>query len=206
MEYSQLVSDINKRIHDPPNKSFIHFVPPNMAEDPVLKRMYKRVSSSRKSVANIHQSQSLMPDVIKAHLDLYMAIMYNEDDELTRRTKELIATIVSFLNACKYCITHHYEALLVHWPTAPNPDQILLLGTGAGINDMEWKLVQFAELLTNRPYSVTSNNIEKLKKAGLSDRAILNIILIISYFNFVNRLALATGCPLEPKEERNYKY
>ena len=204
MDLEKIVSDIEKRIHQPPEKPFIKFIDPHEATDPTLRRMYKRVAASRKSVANIHQSQSLMPEIIRNHLDLYMNIMYNKDTKLTRKQKELIATVVSYLNSCKYCITHHYEALLTHWPDAPDPKTLIL--DRSGLSDQENLLVTFAAHLTLEPYSISEEHIIPLKEKGFDDKAILNIILIISYFNFVNRLALGTGCPLEREEERDYKY
>jgi alkylhydroperoxidase family enzyme len=40
-------------------------------------------------------------------------------------------------------------------------------------------------------------DIETLRKAGWSDRAILDATLIASYFSFVNRIALTLGVELE---------
>lgn len=206
MDLRKLVDEVETRIHEPPQYPFIEFISPDKATEPTLKRMYKRVAASRKSVANIHQSQSLMPNIIKNHLDLYMNIMYNQDSNLTRRHKELVATIVSYLNSCKYCITHHYEALLAHWESAPNPRDIILNGENAGLTSLEAEMIKFAARLTVEPYGITEDDVGHLKKSGLDDKDILNLILIISYFNFVNRLALGTGCPLEGEDERNYDY
>jgi alkylhydroperoxidase family enzyme len=40
-------------------------------------------------------------------------------------------------------------------------------------------------------------DIELLQKAGWSDRAILDLALVISYFAFVNRIAEGLGVELE---------
>ncbi len=48
--------------------------------------------------------------------------------------------------------------------------------------------------------------MELLKKAGLADRAILDAVLVISYFNFVNRIALGLGLELEPDSGSGYDY
>ncbi len=204
MNLEEELRTIESKIHDTPKEPFIEFIAPQDAEDPTLKRMYKRVSTARKSVANIHQSQSLMPAVIKNHLDLYMSIMYNNETSLDRRQRELIATVVSFSNGCKYCITHHYEALLEHWKGAPLPNDIVFKKNQ--LNQLDQCLVDFAIKLTLKPYEIKKEDVDKLKKNGLDDKSILNVVLVISYFNFVNRLALGTGCPLEPKEERDYNY
>ncbi len=200
------IKQISKKIHEPPMTPHIKFISPENAESPQLKRMYRRVSKERTSVANIHQSQSLNPDAMKAHLDLYMNTVYKSSSELSRRERELIATVVSFVNSCKYCITHHYEALLAHWPDAPQPPFLVSEDAASVLTQREYAIVNYSIKLTMAPHSCGKKEIRTLKNLKLSDVAILDVILIISYFNFVNRLALGTGCPLENQTERNYNY
>lgn len=40
----------------------------------------------------------------------------------------------------------------------------------------------------------------------MSDRAILDAVLVISYFNFVNRLVISLGVEPSPDEIKGYKY
>lgn len=60
--------------------------------------------------------------------------------------------------------------------------------------------------LTNSPSSITQFDIEELKKSGWADEDILGINLIISYFNFVNRIALGLGVEFSEEEVKGYKY
>lgn len=41
------------------------------------------------------------------------------------------------------------------------------------------------------------SDIQALRDAGFADEAIVHITEIVSYFNFVNRMALALGAELE---------
>ena len=50
------------------------------------------------------------------------------------------------------------------------------------------------------------DHIEKMREAGLDDRAITDAALIISYFNFINRIVLGLGADLEPDRGEGYKY
>jgi alkylhydroperoxidase family enzyme len=61
----------------------------------------------------------------------------------------------------------------------------------------ELALLEFAEKLTSEPSSCRERDIELLRKAGWSDGAILDTTLVISYFNFVNRIADGLGVELE---------
>jgi len=45
---------------------------------------------------------------------------------------------------------------------------------------------------------MTESDLTPLRSAGLDDRAILDLALLVSYYAYVNRLADALGVPLEP--------
>ena len=57
--------------------------------------------------------------------------------------------------------------------------------------------MRHAERLTRTPSEVTLGDVEVLRHAGFSDRAVLDLTLVIAYFNFVTRLADGLGVPLE---------
>lgn len=183
-------------------KAFINVIPPEDAVENLLKRAYKRVGGDRGTIANVHQSQSLNPKAMLAHLDLYMAVMY-ADSPLTRIQRELIGAIVSFFNGCQYCIVHHYEALKFHWSDAPSIDD---LSSGEKLNTQDRALVSFVKKLTLNAPRMIKQDCNMLRDNNFSERAILDITLIVGYFNFVNRLVLGLGVTLEDKEDRNYKY
>ncbi len=42
-------------------------------------------------------------------------------------------------------------------------------------------------------------DLDKLRAAGLSDRAILDAVQVISYFNYINRVADGLGVDPEPE-------
>ena len=60
------------------------------------------------------------------------------------------------------------------------------------------ELCRFAEKLTRTPADVTQGDIDKLRKLDLSDRAISDAAQVISYFNYINRIAEGLGVDLEP--------
>lgn len=75
------------------------------------------------------------------------------------------------------------------------------------LNERAISLCLFAENLTLNPSELNEPRIiENLKKAGLSDAAILDATLVVSYFNFVNRMVLALGVSIEEDGGTGYKY
>ncbi|MBN9118369.1 MAG: hypothetical protein J0I06_04270 [Planctomycetes bacterium] len=54
-------------------------------------------------------------------------------------------------------------------------------------------MLDFVVKLTVAPYKHTREDVEKLRAAGFDDVGILQITLIASYFNYINRIADALG-------------
>ena len=55
----------------------------------------------------------------------------------------------------------------------------------------------FAEKLTIQPSTISKLDIENLSNFNLSDKEISEIVQIVSYFNYINRVA--DGLGLEPE-------
>lgn len=162
-----------------------------------LKDIYDDLIAKRGKLAEVHSIQSLRPESIVMHIDLYLEIMFTKSD-LTRVEREMIAVIVSVCNQCEYCQIHHGEALNQYWK---NENKLVWIGKDsrlAGLEDKALKLCEYAESLTLNPgLSKEIDYTKPLKGVGLSDNAILVGTLIISYFNFVNRIVLGLDVDLE---------
>ncbi len=65
--------------------------------------------------------------------------------------------------------------------------------TTAPITQQERVMVDYVVKLTKDATQVWKDDIEKLRAAGFDDRGILQITLIASWFNYINRVADALG-------------
>ncbi|MGB7338893.1 MAG: hypothetical protein WBC91_08385 [Phototrophicaceae bacterium] len=54
-------------------------------------------------------------------------------------------------------------------------------------------LCEYAEKLTLKPTEMSEADIDALRLVGLSDRAIHDATQVISYFNYINRIADGLG-------------
>jgi uncharacterized peroxidase-related enzyme len=79
-----------------------------------LARVYERIRGERGKLSNIMRIQSLHPAAMQAHMDLYMAVMFQRSG-ISREERELIAVVVSAANRCAYCVSHHAAALNAYW-------------------------------------------------------------------------------------------
>jgi uncharacterized peroxidase-related enzyme len=70
--------------------------------------------------------------------------------------------------------------------------------TTAPITPQERVMVDYVVKLTKDATKVGKDDHEKLRAAGFEDQAILQITLIASWFNYINRVADALGVGREP--------
>ena len=58
-------------------------------------------------------------------------------------------------------------------------------------------MVHYARMLTRDPGSIERGDIDRLRELGFGERAVLDICQVVSYYNYVNRLADGLGVELE---------
>ena len=171
--------------------------------DGKLKEIYADLVAKRGKISNILRVHSLNPEALVGHLDLYMTLMFGKSG-LTRLEREAIAVVVSAANECEYCVNHHAEAL-GHY--LDDDETLDLLSSADGLEVLEPRLsniVRHADKLTSAASAMTESDLGELRAVGLSDKDILDLTLIVGYFNFVNRIALGLGVEFSPEEKSGY--
>lgn len=185
-------------------KPYIKTIPHDKA-DPELKAAYDKIVKSRGKLAEVHKIQSLNPDALLAHMELYMSVMFGKSP-LKRYQREMIAVVVSSANGCAYCINHHEQALLAYWKDEDRTAHLRSDRTKAELSSVDEQLCDLAEVLTKEPSADVSGPIRELKDSGLDDRAVLDAVQVIAYFNFVNRMVLGLGVDFNEQEIKGYNY
>lgn len=184
--------------------AFIDIVEPNEAAGR-LKEIYNDLEKSRGKIAEVHKIQSLNPESIVRHMDLYMTVMFGKSP-LKRYQREMLGVVVSSANDCEYCQLHHGEALNHYWK---DKDKIRGLRKGysqVDLDENDQLLCMLAVDLTRDPTGVDEDYIRELKNNGCTDRELLDATLVISYFNFVNRVVMGLGVETSEEEAKGYKY
>jgi uncharacterized peroxidase-related enzyme len=169
-----------------------------------LSELYADLVEKRGKVSNILKVHSLNPEAMKNHLDLYMTIMFGKSG-LSRAERESIAVVVSATNECDYCVSHHAEALRRY---VKDDEALEMLTSADGLETLEPRLsniVRHAEKLTSAPGAMTESDLGELRAVGLSDTDILDLTLIVGYFNFVNRIAVGLGVESSEEEVGGYR-
>jgi len=170
-----------------------------------LKDLYDDIIKSRGKLSNIMRIHSLIPDSMIKHMDLYKSIMF-EKSNLARVLKEMIAVVVSITNNCDYCIKHHAEAINFYWKDSDKLNKFIQDYRSIDLQPEVIAILDYAYKLTTLPNKITMDSVNELKKFNWSDEDILLTNLIVSYFNFVNRIAIGLGVEFTEDEIKGYNY
>lgn len=172
--------------------------------DGKLSEIYANLIRQRGKISNILKAHSLKPSAMGAHLDLYMTLMFGNSG-LSRAEREAVAVVVSANNDCQYCVVHHAEALKRY---IDDDETLGMLKNADGLETLEPRLsniVRHAEKLTTAPGAMTESDLGELRAVGLDDKDILDLTLIVGYFNFVNRIAMGLGVTYSADEISGYR-
>ncbi len=134
-----------------------------------------------------------------------MALMFGSSP-LTRDLRELIGVVVSAANGCDYCVAHHAKALNHYCRDEERVKRVAREWRSADLPVRTQVMIEYVVKLSQNPRSIGKGHIQELRDVEFSDHEILNISLVASYFNFVNRIALGLGVESTDEEMRGYRY
>jgi len=70
--------------------------------------------------------------------------------------------------------------------------------TTAGLSPARRAMLAFAIKLTTEPGAMNDADVDALRAAGFSDRDILDIVEVVAYYAYANRIADGLGIETEP--------
>jgi alkylhydroperoxidase domain protein len=135
------------------------------------------------------------PDVLEARTKTDKDIFYNTADGLPRAERELAAAATSRYNGCIYCASVHARFATVHSRRGEDVQRLLNEGVGADLGARWNAIVRASVALASTPIAFGSENIEELRRVGLDDAEIVDVINSAAFFNWANRLMLSLGEP-----------
>lgn len=162
-----------------------------------LKELYDRIKGPDNNIDNIMLAHSLRPHSMEGHMALYKYVLHHPRNALPKSYLETIGVYVSLLNKCRYCIDHHYAGLLRLLQNDQRGAEIRAAldakDPAAAFDGKELAGLQYAEKLTRNAAELASDDIDRLREAGLDDGEILEINQVTAYFAYANRTVLGLG-------------
>jgi uncharacterized peroxidase-related enzyme len=123
---------------------------------------------------------------------------------LTEADRELIATVVSHGNECRFCTAAHAETVNELLHESKTVQQVLVDIESADISEKMKALLIIAKNTQQSGKNVTASHIERAKQAGATDLEIHDTVLIAALFCLYNRYVDGLGTNL-PKDASYFK-
>ncbi len=152
-----------------------------------------------KDIPGIRSLVIYRPDTGKPLYELAQVLL-REDSPLSQAERELIATYVSFLNECKFCMNSHAAAArYLYENEAQTVDLALDDYQNAPISNKLKSLLTIAENVQKDARTVSDENVALARSLGATDRDIHDTVLIAATFCMFNRYVdgLATLTPTD---------
>jgi uncharacterized peroxidase-related enzyme len=162
-----------------------------------LKAIYERDRAQWGELSPVTRMWSLRPDALEQYLAFKKTVFFG-GTTLGRAREELLAVVLSRLTRCSYCAVTHGEFLR----EALGADHARVLAIArdyrnAGLDPRDVAMLDFAVKVTEASERITEDDVEGLRRAGFDETAILDIILVAAYRNFMTRVVNAAGLALE---------
>jgi uncharacterized peroxidase-related enzyme len=161
-----------------------------------------RAHFGREHVPGILKCFATHPPLLEQMMALASTLLF-VDGHLTRATKEMLATYVSRLNACPYCLDSHATFLRDQGAGPRLLSALFELDlNSAAVSDKHRRLLTFAEKITKESHRISRADIQELQAAGWTEQQIAEAIHIAGLFAYFNRVANAFGLSSQNLFER----
>jgi uncharacterized peroxidase-related enzyme len=149
----------------------------------------------RPAVPGILKCFATHPVLLQHMLGLAEDLLF-VDGFLTRRHKEMIASLVSHENECPYCADSHGHSLRTLGGSAEQLAAIKACElTSSAFTSQEQALLAFVDKVTRASHTIDHGDIEKLIEAGWSEAQIAEAVHVASLFATFNRIVNSFGLP-----------
>lgn len=127
-------------------------------------------------------------------------ILLRGESTLTEGERELIATVVSFGNECKFCTAAHSAAADILLEAPFISEKVKQDPGAAPVSDKMKALLDIARAVQKNGKLVSPAMVEAARRQGATDRELHDTVLIAALFSLYNRYVdgLATVTPSEP--------
>jgi uncharacterized peroxidase-related enzyme len=152
-------------------------------------------------VPGIRSLVMFRPETGKPLYDLAQVLLRGESP-LSEAERELIATYVSYLNDCMFCMSSHAAAARCLYGKDENiVDDVLNDMQRSGVNNKMKSLLNIAAKVQILGNEVKEKDVEEARQLGADDREIHDTVLIAAAFCMFNRYVdgLASLTPTDPE-------
>lgn len=175
---------------------YLKTISEDQAENLVLEQ-YQAAQKSLGYVPNYIKTFSIHPEVYDAWTKLIGAIR----SKMRLRRYELVTFAAAMELECTYCMLAHGLILRKNFFTAAQLIAIVKDFHNADLTPEEVALMSFAQKIIRNAHEVSESDIDELRKQGLEEREILDVVLTTTARSFFSKTLDA----LDAKPDEIYK-
>lgn len=157
--------------------------PPANAALPVLEDIRRTFGM----VPNLFRAYARHPALLEANWKKVQAVLLN--GRIARRTKEIMAYLISLDNGCHYCMAAHSAALHGFGIDESGIDALMLGFYPPDLRAPDIALIAFARKVNQHWRDVSDGDLDALRQLGIDEASIIETIGIVELFAGFNRFA-----------------
>ncbi len=125
------------------------------------------------------------------------------DGELSIAERELIATFVSGLNACRFCTDSHRIYAEAFGIDPGVVDALIDDLETASVDERLKPIMRYVKKLNDEPSKLVAADAEAVYEAGWSEAALVEAVRVCALFNLFNRLIFGAGVTFDYGKNRD---
>ena len=170
----------------------VELVKPDQIDDPVVQAIFAWVTQMESAVPNHFYLELNFPEFMKAKLGATKVLW--EAGELTMEEIQHVGIAVSRANGCPYCTAAF--CTILNYGLGQDEGYVrrfVTEGAAATGDERTATIVRFAEKVNADPAAIEDGDVEGLRKIGLTDKGVVQLVHLVSDFASYNRLNIALG-------------
>ncbi|HEY8371348.1 MAG TPA: peroxidase-related enzyme [Pseudonocardiaceae bacterium] len=160
--------------------------PEELPED--LRQRVQAIAEKSGFVPNIFRALGHRPDELRAFMDYHDVLMEREGG-LSKAERELVVVATSGANHCTYCVVAHGAILRIRSKDPYLADRVATNPWAVELSPRERAIVDLALQLATDSATLTEDDLDAARAAGLTDEEIWQVGAITAFFAMSNRLA-----------------
>ncbi len=170
----------------------VELVKPDQIDDPMVQAIFAWVTQMESAVPNHFYLELNFPEFMKAKLGATKVLW--EAGELTMEEIQHVGIAVSRANGCPYCTAAF--CTILNYGLGQDEGYVrrfVTEGAAATEDERTATIVRFAEKVNADPAAIEDGDVEGLRKIGLTDKGVVQLVHLVSDFATYNRLNIALG-------------
>ena len=150
-----------------------------------VKEIFAEVEGAFGMVPNLFRTYAHHLPLLRANWNKVKAVM--AEGNLSQKTKQAIAVLVSRDNSCAYCVAAHTGALRSIGVSQSEIDTIEKDLEKADFSEKEKALIAFARKANSSPLRISDEEFANVRRTGATDAEIIEALGVMELFTSFNK-------------------